>query len=157
MGEALANFLAKEFAEGKIAGVIGAGGSGGTSLIANGLRALPIGLPKLLVSTVASGNTEPYVDSSDITMMYSVVDVAGLNNVSRVILSNAAHAISGMAKNYSPARTEDKAIGMTMFGVTTPCVDAVRQYSVLLRQTARGFLRFLHQWFRWSSGPCAQR
>ena len=66
MGEALANFLNKEYVKGRIAGVIGAGGSGGTSLIAKGFRALPIGLPKLLVSTVASGNTEPYVDSSDI-------------------------------------------------------------------------------------------
>ena len=127
MGEALAIFLSNEYADGKIAGVIGAGGSGGTSLIASGLRALPIGLPKLLVSTVASGNTAPYVHSSDITMMYSVVDIAGLNNVSRAILSNAAHAISGMVKDYSPARAEDKAIGMTMFGVTTPCVDAVRK------------------------------
>lgn len=127
MGEALANFLSQEFANGNVAGVIGAGGSGGTSLIATGFRALPIGLPKLLVSTVASGNTEPYIDSSDITMMYSVVDVAGLNNVSRVILTNAANAIGGMAQNHSPARTENRAIGMTMFGVTTPCVDAVRQ------------------------------
>ena len=127
MGEALENFLLQELNENRIAGVIGIGGSGGTSLISRGMRALPIGLPKLLVSTVASGNTQPYIDCNDITMMYSVVDIAGLNNVSEVILNNAAHALSGMVNNYSRPETENKAIGMTMFGVTTPCVDAVRK------------------------------
>ncbi len=127
MGEALENFLLQEHNENRIAGVIGIGGSGGTSLISRGMRALPIGLPKLLVSTVASGNTQPYIDCSDITMMYSVVDIAGLNNVSEVILNNAAQALSGMVINYSRPETEKRAIGMTMFGVTTPCVDAVRK------------------------------
>ena len=126
MGEALAEFLAREYAAGKISGVIGAGGSGGTSIVAKGMRALPIGLPKIIVSTVASGNTAPYVDFSDITMMYSVVDVAGVNIVSRKILGNAAHAIAGMVEYKTPSSGEGKAIGLTMFGVTTPCVDGVR-------------------------------
>lgn len=127
MGEALAYFLLQEQRENRIAGVIGIGGSGGTSLISRGMRALPIGLPKVLVSTVASGNTQPYIDCSDITMMYSVVDIAGLNNVSKVILGNAAHALGGMVNNHARPETEKRAIGMTMFGVTTPCVDAVRK------------------------------
>ncbi|NKB35559.1 MAG: UPF0261 family protein [Gammaproteobacteria bacterium] len=127
MSYALESFLQKEYLEDRIAGVIGAGGSGGTSLISRAMRALPIGLPKLLVSTVASGNTQPYIDCSDITLMYSVVDVAGLNDVSRTILANAANAIGGMVRHYVSPDMENKAIGLTMFGVTTPCVDAVRQ------------------------------
>ena len=127
MGEALRSFLLQENAEERLAGVIGVGGSGGTSLISKAMRALPIGLPKMLVSTVASGNTQPYIDCSDITMMYSVVDVAGLNDVSKVILGNAAHAIRGMAQNYSAPEDGGQAIGLTMFGVTTSCVDTVRK------------------------------
>src|SRR5438105_351319 len=96
MGEALVEFLRREHVAGKVAGVIGVGGSGGTALVAPAMRALPVGLPKVLVSTVASGNTAPYVGCTDITMMYSVVDVAGLNRVSRQVLANAAHAIAGM-------------------------------------------------------------
>ncbi|WP_239478728.1 Tm-1-like ATP-binding domain-containing protein [Lichenicola cladoniae] len=113
-----------------VAGVIGLGGSGGTTLVATALRALPIGMPKLIVSTVASGNVAPYVGPSDITMMYSVTDIAGLNRISRVILGNAAHAIAGMARQRMPPaidgvapRVEDKpAIGLSMFGVTTSCI-----------------------------------
>lgn len=127
MAYALEFYLLQELAANRIAGVIGAGGSGGTSLISRAMRALPIGLPKLLVSTVASGNTQPYIDCSDITLMYSVVDVAGLNDVSRTILANAANAMGGMVQHYSPSTMENKAVGMTMFGVTTPCVDAVRK------------------------------
>jgi uncharacterized protein (UPF0261 family) len=127
MGAALVQFLLREHAAGKVAGVIGIGGSGGTALIAAALRALPVGLPKVLVSTVASGNTAPYVGCSDVTMMYSVVDVAGLNRVSRQVLANAAHAIAGMASHPSPAAGAKPAVGMTMFGVTTPCVTAARQ------------------------------
>ena len=127
MGEALVQFLLREHAAGKISGVIGIGGSGGTALISAALRALPVGLPKVLVSTVASGNTAPYVGSSDVTMMYSVVDVAGLNRVSRQVLANAAHAIAGMASHSAPAAGAKPAVGMTMFGVTTPCVTAARQ------------------------------
>jgi uncharacterized protein (UPF0261 family) len=128
MSEALTRYLLKEFETGQLGGVIGIGGSGGTALITAAMRALPIGLPKLILSTVASGNTAPYVDSSDITMMYSVVDVAGLNAVSRRILANAAHAMAGMVQHVAPPAAENRpAIGMTMFGVTTPCVTAVRE------------------------------
>src|SRR3954471_15934055 len=129
MGEALIEFLRREHAAGKIPGVIGIGGSGGTALIAPAMRALPVGLPKVLVSTVASGNTAAYVGCSDVTMMYSVVDVAGLNRVSRQVLANAAHAAAGMARHAAAGvgASERPAVGMTMFGVTTPCVDAVRR------------------------------
>ena len=123
MGEALARFLP---ARGDIGGVIGAGGSGNTALVAQGMRALPIGVPRVLVSTVASGNVAPYVGPNDITMMYSVADVAGLNRISRVVLANAAHALAGMMQGEAPAGEDKPAIGMTMFGVTTPCVDQVR-------------------------------
>ncbi len=127
MGQALTEYLVREEQKGLVAGVLGIGGSGGTALITAAMRSLPIGLPKLMVSTVASGNTAPYVDCSDITMMYSVVDVAGLNTVSRTILGNAAHAMAGMAMHSWSDMQSRPAIGMTMFGVTTPCVTAVRQ------------------------------
>lgn len=126
MSEALESFLLAENKQGKVAGVIGIGGSGGTSLISRSLRALPLALPKMLVSTVASGNTAPYVGSSDITMMYSVVDVSGLNNVSCRVLANAAHALAGMVLHPAPPASNRTTLGMTMFGVTTKCVDAVR-------------------------------
>src|SRR3546814_20783926 len=89
---------------------------------------MPVGLPKLMVSTVASGNVAAYMGSSDIALMYSVVDVAGLNRISRAILGNAANAIAGMV-DHPPVRTADSSrdcIGITMFGVTTPCVDQLR-------------------------------
>ena len=127
MGDALTVFLQDEMDDGRISGVIGIGGSGGTALISAAMRALPVGLPRLIVSTVASGNTAPYVDCTDITLMYSVVDVAGLNAVSQRVLSNAAHAMAGMV-THQPPKTETKpCLGMTMFGVTTPCVTAVRE------------------------------
>ncbi|WP_299969637.1 ABC transporter permease [uncultured Roseobacter sp.] len=112
---------------GDIAGLIGAGGSGGTALVAPGFRVPPVGVPKVIVSTVASGNTEQYVGPSDITMMHSVADVQGLNSITRQVLGNAAHAVAAMAKSrQSSAPAEDKpAIGLTMFGVTTPCVQQV--------------------------------
>ncbi len=127
MSEALVAFLLREHEAGKVSGAIGLGGTGGTALIAPALRALPIGLPKLLVSTVASGNTAQYVGCCDITLMPSVVDVAGINPVSRQVLSNAAHAMAGMVSHRSEVTSERTAIGMTMFGVTTPCVTAVRE------------------------------
>jgi uncharacterized protein (UPF0261 family) len=122
MAQAFERFL---LSRGDVAGVIGLGGSSGTALITRGMRALPIGLPKLMVSTVASGNVGAYVGPSDICMMYSVTDVAGLNRISRTILANAAHAIVAMAS--SPATIEDDkpALGLTMFGVTTPCVTQI--------------------------------
>jgi uncharacterized protein (UPF0261 family) len=93
------------------------------------MRALPIGFPKLMVSTVASGDTSSYIGTSDITMMFSVVDVAGLNRVSRRIYRNAAAAIAGMARARSGVDTDERpAYGITMFGVTTPCVTRVRQH-----------------------------
>lgn len=127
MAEALRSYLLAELAAGHVAGVLGLGGSGGTSLITTAMRALPIGLPKLMVSTVASGNVSAYVDSSDIAMMYSVVDVAGLNAVSTVVLANAANAMAGMTLHKKPPSLSRPTIGMTMFGVTTPCVTRVRE------------------------------
>lgn len=106
-----------------VAGIVGAGGSGGTALVTPAMRALPVGVPKLMVSTVASSNVAPYVGPSDIAMMYSVTDVAGLNRISRQVLGNAAHAIAGMVANEVPAGADDlPPVGLTMFGVTTPLV-----------------------------------
>ncbi|MCF7936112.1 MAG: Tm-1-like ATP-binding domain-containing protein [Synergistales bacterium] len=125
MGEALEHYVGNR--AGEIAGMIGLGGSGGTSLATRGMRALPIGVPKLMVSTVASGDVSPYVGPNDIAMMYSVTDVAGINKISSRVLGNAAHAMAGMVRHELPEPTDVKpAVGMTMFGVTTPCVDAVR-------------------------------
>lgn len=127
MGEALRAYLVREAAAGKVAGVLGIGGSGGTALITAAMRSMPIGMPKLMVSTVACGNTAPYVDGCDILMMYSVVDIAGLNAVSERILANAAHAMAGMVLHAESRPAAKPALGMTMFGVTTPCVTRVRQ------------------------------
>lgn len=112
---------------GWITGMIGAGGSGGTALIAPAMRALPVGVPKVLVSTVASGNVAPYVGPSDITMMYSVTDVQGLNRISRQVLGNAAHALAGMIRGQGdiPQAQNKPAVGLTMFGVTTACVSHI--------------------------------
>ncbi len=125
ISRALAAFLQSEVVAGKVGGLVSIGGSGGTAVASYAMRAMPIGLPKVLVSTVASGNTKPYVESCDITMMYSVVDVAGLNRVSRTVLANAANAIAGMATGTVEDAGDRPALGMTMFGVTTPCVTAV--------------------------------
>ncbi|WP_299464142.1 Tm-1-like ATP-binding domain-containing protein [uncultured Gimesia sp.] len=127
MAAALHAWLPDQVNTKQVAGVIAIGGSGGTAIVAPAFQALPVGFPKLILSTVASGNTQPYVGSSDITLMYSVVDVAGLNSVSRRILSNAAHAIAGMVANQTEFTEDRPALGMTMFGVTTPCVDMVRE------------------------------
>lgn len=119
MGEAFARFVA---ARDDIAGIVGVGGGGGTSIVTAGMRVLPIGIPKVMVSTLASGNVEPFVSVSDIAMMYSVTDIAGLNRISRVVLRNAANAIAGMVRG-SVAENEGKpSVALTMFGVTTPCV-----------------------------------
>lgn len=127
MGEALAAYLLREHAAGRVGGVLGLGGTGGTALIAPAMQALPVGLPKLVVSTVASGDTAPYVGCCDVTLMPSVVDVAGLNAVSRQVLANAANAMAGMVAGRREERSERPTIGMTMFGVTTACVTAVRE------------------------------
>ncbi|MBX3578200.1 MAG: Tm-1-like ATP-binding domain-containing protein [Rhizobiaceae bacterium] len=124
MGEAFARFIA---AQTDVAGVVGIGGGGGTSIVTRGMRALPLGVPKLMVSTLASGDVAPYVDVSDIMMMPSVTDMAGLNRLSRVVLHNAAQAIAGMARSPAPAGAAGgkPALGLTMFGVTTACVTAI--------------------------------
>jgi uncharacterized protein (UPF0261 family) len=119
------------YQEGKIDGILSLGGSGGTSLATPAMRALPVGVPKLMVSTMASGDTRPYVDIKDVTMMYSVVDISGINRLSSRILANAAGAICGMVEAEVPksatAGGEQKPlIGATMFGLTTPCVEKVR-------------------------------
>ena len=117
-----------------VGGLISAGGSGGSALVAPAMRALPIGVPKVLISSVASGNVAPYVGPSDIMMLYSVTDVSGLNSVSRQVLANGAAAMVGMVKARAAASTDREAarrgsrkpaVGLTMFGVTTPCVQAV--------------------------------
>jgi uncharacterized protein (UPF0261 family) len=117
-------------AEGRLDGILGVGGSGGSSLVSAAMQALPVGVPKLIVSTMASGDTRPYVGTSDIAMMYSVVDIAGINGISEKILSNAAAGIAGMAKAsaaFVSAIAAKPLIGATMFGVTTPCVTAARE------------------------------
>jgi uncharacterized protein (UPF0261 family)/ABC-type branched-subunit amino acid transport system ATPase component len=119
-----------------IGGIISAGGSGGSSLVSPAMRALSIGVPKVLISSVASGNVAAYVGPSDIMMLYSVTDIAGLNSVTRQVLANGAAALVGMVKARSAVGVErDQTsarrgngklmIGLTMFGVTTPCVDAI--------------------------------
>ncbi|TPM21449.1 Tm-1-like ATP-binding domain-containing protein [Mesorhizobium sp. B2-3-6] len=122
MGIAFARFAQSR---NDIAAMIGIGGGGGTSIVTAGMRTLPLGLPKIMVSTLASGDTAPYVDISDIIMMPSVTDMAGLNQLSRVVLYNAAQAISGMAARPPPPPEGKPSIGLTMFGVTTPCVTAI--------------------------------
>jgi uncharacterized protein (UPF0261 family) len=113
----------------RISGIIAVGGGGGTSIACAGLRELPYGVPKLMVSTLASGDTAAYVGTSDIIMVPSVTDIAGLNRLSRVILSNAAHALIGAVTASPPASATDlPAIGLTMFGVTTPCVTAIADH-----------------------------
>ncbi|WP_031465618.1 Tm-1-like ATP-binding domain-containing protein [Sciscionella sediminilitoris] len=108
-----------------VGGVLGLGGSGGTALITPAMRALAVGVPKIMVSTVASGDVSAYVAGSDIAMLHSVTDVAGLNRISRQVLGNAAHALAGACLHPVPVHDDRTAIGLTMFGVTTPCVQAV--------------------------------
>jgi uncharacterized protein (UPF0261 family) len=128
------------FEEGKVEGVLGLGGSAGTTIATAAMRALPFGVPKLMVSTLASGQVRPFVGVRDILMMHSVVDISGLNRISRRVLSNAAAAMAGMClANQGPAPgpeplaqaavlDKDKPLlSATMFGVTTPCVEAARR------------------------------
>ena len=128
---AMANGAAKIVAQlndiGAIDGIISLGGSAGTTIGTTAMRALPVGVPKMMVSTLASGDTSPYVDTKDITMMYSVVDIAGVNSLSRQILTNAAGAIAGMINADVPAADDKPLIAATMFGVTTPCVTRARE------------------------------
>jgi len=112
-----------------IGGLLSAGGSGGTALATRAMRRLPVGVPKVMVSTVASGDVRPYVGPSDICMMYSVTDISGINRISERVLANAAHALAGMLAFSRPPSSVDQkgkpALGLTMFGLTTPCVQAV--------------------------------
>ena len=125
MAEALTRFILSRH---DVAGILGMGGSGNSTIVTAAMRALPIGFPKLMVSTLASGNVAPFVGPSDITMMHSVSDVAGLNAISRKVIGNAAHAIAGMVLNSVPEVSDGKMpVGMTMFGVTTACVSQIRQ------------------------------
>src|SRR4029077_16354490 len=114
-------------AEGRLDGILALGGSGGSSIATRAMRALPVGVPKLMVSTVASGDTRPYVGAVDVTMMYSVVDISGVNRVSARIMTNAAGAIAGMVGGDTPAIDGKPLVAATMFGVTTPCVTTARE------------------------------
>jgi uncharacterized protein (UPF0261 family) len=117
-------------AEGAIQGVLGLGGSAGTAIGTAAMRALPFGVPKLMVSTMASGQVRPYVGVRDVMMLHSVVDISGLNRISRTILANAASAMTGMLlcrkTDTSAVERERPLVAATMFGVTTPCVEAAR-------------------------------
>jgi uncharacterized protein (UPF0261 family) len=129
LSKGMEKLLPELYKQGKFDGIISFGGSGGTSLVTPAMRALPIGVPKVMVSTVASGNTSQYVGTSDIIMMPSIVDVAGLNSISTKIFSNAVFAIAGMVKfENTKVMNKKPLIAATMFGVTTPCVTAAREY-----------------------------
>jgi uncharacterized protein (UPF0261 family) len=128
MAEGAAAIAARLHAEGRLDGILGLGGSGNSSLVTHAMRALPVGVPKLMVSTVASGDTRPYVGAVDVAMMYSVVDIAGVNRISAQIMTNAAGMIAGAVKAQAPAGDGDRPlVGATMFGVTTASVTAARE------------------------------
>ena len=119
------------YAAGRLNGILGVGGSGGSSIVSAAMQALPVGVPKILVSTMGSGDTRPYVGTTDIAMMYSVVDIAGINGLSEKILTNAAAGIAGMARASAAfvSKVSPKPlIGATMFGVTTPSVTTAREW-----------------------------
>ena len=127
MGEGAARVVQRLHEEGRLDGILALGGSGGSSIAAAAMRGLPVGVPKLIVSTVGSGDTRPYVGASDVSMTYSVVDIAGVNSISARIMANAAGAIAGMVKAQVPELESKPLIGATMFGVTTPCVTRARE------------------------------
>lgn len=128
MQAGLATWLSRRHREQPLAGVLGIGGSGGTSIASAGMRELPLGVPKIMVSTSASGNVRSYVGGSDILMMHSVSDIAGLNRVTCTVLTNAANALAGMCGLPASKFVADRPlICATMFGVTTPCVSQVRK------------------------------
>lgn len=128
MSQGAAKLAAKMAEDGTIDGAFSMGGTGGSSIAAAVYADLPVGMPKLLISTAASGNVAPYVGVKDVTLMYSIVDVAGLNSISRQIFTNGVGAICGMVEQPAPPVGEDKPlITATMYGVTTPCVTRVRE------------------------------
>lgn len=122
------------FDEGRVEAVLGMGGSAGTVIATSAMRALPLGVPKVMVSTLAAGDVRPYVGTKDIAMLHSVVDVAGINRVSAPIYANAVGAVIGMVETVPPAIDEKPLIAASMFGNTTPLVDACRE-----RLEARGY------------------
>jgi uncharacterized protein (UPF0261 family) len=129
MGRGAALVIADLVAQGRVGGVLSAGGSGGSSIAAQVFAALPVGLPKLLVSTMAAGDVSPYVGAKDVCVMYSVVDVSGINRISRLILGNAAAAMAGMVasrERVAPDPGERPLVAASMFGVTTPAVETAR-------------------------------
>lgn len=130
LAKGMGKLIPELFAEGKFDGIISFGGSGGTSLVAPAMQTLPIGVPKLMVSTMAAGDISPYVGTSDIMMMPSIVDVSGLNSISRQIFKNAVFAMAGMLHFESHEQVSEKKplIAATMFGVTTPAVTTAREY-----------------------------
>ncbi len=146
MARGAAAVVVRLHAEGRLDGILGLGGSGGSSLVTHAMRQLPVGVPKLMVSTVASGDTRPYVGVTDVTMMYSVVDIAGINEISARIMTNAAGMIAGAVTGTVPDLGEEKPlVTASMFGVTTPCVTTARErleelgYEVLVfHQTGAG-------------------
>ena len=142
-------------AEGKLAGVLGLGGGAGTAIGTTAMRTLPLGVPKLMVSTLASGQVRSYVAGRDIMMLYSVVDILGINRISQLVLGNAAHAMAGMVRFARPLPSGARPlVAASMFGVTTPCVQRAREvleaagYEVLVfhatgvgGQTMEGLIR----------------
>ena len=129
MGRGAALLIADLAARGRVGGVLSAGGSGGSSIAAQVFAALPVGLPKLLVSTMAAGDVSPYVGAKDVCVMYSVTDVSGVNRISRVILGNAAAAMAGMVaarEIAEPEADQRPLVAASMFGVTTPAVETAR-------------------------------
>jgi len=128
MARGAAEIVKELHSQGRLDAVLALGGSGGTAIATHAMRELPVGVPKLVVSTMASGDTRPYVGAVDVTLMYSVVDIAGLNPISERILRNAAAAAAGMAKSQGPqAEAEKPLVGASMFGVTTPSVTEARK------------------------------
>ncbi len=129
VSQGAAALLNRLVAEGRAHGVVGVGGSGGTTICTAAMRALPYGVPKLMVSTLASGNTRWHVDISDIVMMPSLLDIGGLNPMLEMVLNNAAAAICGMARGYRPYQPSGKrVVALTMYGTTTPGVSAARRH-----------------------------
>jgi uncharacterized protein (UPF0261 family) len=131
-GFAAERFIQTELAKGDLLAVVGLGGSAGTTIASAALRSLPLGLPKLLVSTLASGQTRPFIRDKDIVLINPVVDIAGLNRISRDVLSSAAEAVAGMVRFRRelprPAPPAERPLlAATMFGVTTPCVQVARE------------------------------
>jgi uncharacterized protein (UPF0261 family) len=126
MANGAEKIVAKMHATGELDAIISIGGSAGTTVGTQAMRALPVGVPKLMVSTLASGDTRPYVGTKDVTMMYSVVDISGMNRVSRAVFANAANAICAMARAKRTSKSDKPLLGATMFGVTTPCVEKIR-------------------------------